>query len=102
MGRPLSAGGCAQACKALQTKAHGRSEIAKAVQSGAAVSLTYNSSEQAAAERHYSFGSVAVPGKDKEGRSARTLRSSASSEAWVPWTPARMSVAAPERVKGSM
>ena len=70
LGRPLSAGGFAQACKSLQIKAHDRSEIAKAVQSGAVASLTYSGFGLAAAERHYGFGSVAIPGKDKEGRSA--------------------------------
>ena len=56
MRRPPGACGFAQVCKSLQTKAHGRSEIAKAVQSGAAVSHAHNSFGPAAAERHYGFG----------------------------------------------
>ena len=58
----------AKACKSLQTKAHGRSGIAKAVQSGAEVNHVHNGFGLAAAERYCGSGYDAVPGKRNEGR----------------------------------
>ena len=67
-GRPPGARGFAKACKSLQTKAHGRSEIAKAAQSGAEVDHVHNGFGLAAAERHYGSRCAAVSGKRNEGR----------------------------------
>ena len=98
LGRPSGVCGFAQACKSLQTKAHCRSGIAKAVHSGAEVNHVHNGSGLAAAERYYGSGYAAVPGKHNEGRSVLDVCGpSAISENADDRVARRMPGAAPER-----